>query len=107
MASEKVIHLNESTFDNQIQSGVSLVDFWASWCAPCRALAPTIDKLAESYEGQVKITKVDVDQNPGLAARFGVRGIPTVLVFKDGETVDSFVGNDPRQVEQLVERHAN
>ena len=105
MASEKVTHLNDTNFDEQVQSGLALVDFWASWCAPCVALAPTIDKLAEDYEGKVKVSKVDVDSNHAISARFGIRSIPTVILFQDGEPLGAVTGNDPHQIESLVEEH--
>lgn len=107
MASEKVLHLNDNNFDQAIQSGLTLVDFWASWCGPCLALAPTIDKLADTYNGQVKVSKVDVDENMVTPAKFGIRGIPTIILFKDGKPVDQFVGNGPQQIENMVKRHLN
>lgn len=107
MANENVIHLNDSTFSDQIQSGYTLVDFWADWCAPCHALSPTIDKIADKYKGQLKVSKVNADENHETMARYGVRGLPTVLLFKDGEQVDMVVGNAPAQVEKVVSSHIN
>ena len=104
MASDKVIHLDESTFENGVSKGLTLVDFWAAWCAPCRALAPTMDKLAEEYSDKVTVAKVDIDSNPTIPAKFGIRGIPTVMMFKDGQQVDMFVGNSPDKVRAMVER---
>ena len=104
MASEAVVHLTEDTFENGIQSGLTLVDFWAEWCGPCKALAPAIEQLADEYTGKVRVAKVDVDANPGIPGRFGIRGIPTVILFKDGAPLDMFVGNSPQKVREMVER---
>ena len=75
-----------------------LVDFWAEWCAPCKMVAPVIDDLAEEYEGKIKFTKVDVDVNPQTAMKYGIRSIPTLLVFKGGSPVDQVVGAVPKAV---------
>ena len=87
-----VLHLTEGAFDNAVSQGVTLVDFWAGWCGPCKMLAPTIDQLAEAYEGKATIAKIDVDAEPNLARRFGVMSIPTVVILKDGTEVDRKVG---------------
>ena len=87
-----VLHLTEDAFDNAVSQGVTLVDFWANWCGPCKMLAPTIDQLADSYDGKAVIAKVDVDAEPNLARRFGVMSIPTVIILKDGIEVDRKVG---------------
>lgn len=105
MASEKVFHLTESDFNESIKEGITLVDFWAEWCGPCKALAPAIDQLAEDYDGKVKVAKVDVDSNQGIAGQFSIRGIPTVLLFKDGEQIDMFTGNAPGKIKEMIERH--
>ena len=73
-----------------------LVDFWADWCAPCKMVAPILDELAEEYDGKVKFTKLDVDSNPQIAMQYGIRSIPTLLVFKDGGAVDQVVGAVPK-----------
>lgn len=104
MSNEKVVHLNEGDFDQGISSGLTLVDFWAEWCAPCKALAPTMDELADKYSGKLTVAKVDIDANPNIPVKFGIRGIPTVMLFKDGEQVDIFVGNSPQKVREMVER---
>ena len=104
MTSEKVIHLTEETFDNAIGKGLTLVDFWAEWCAPCLALAPMIEQLAEEFPEKLTVAKVDIDSNPGIPTKFGIRGIPTVILFKDGEQLDIFVGNSPQKVREMVER---
>lgn len=86
-------------FDNKVlQSDVPvLVDFWAEWCGPCKAIAPHVEALAQEYSGKAKIYKVDVDQDPDIAVRFGVMNIPTLLLFKDGQVVDHMVGAESKQ----------
>ena len=91
-----VLHLNESEFDAKITSApLAMVDFWATWCGPCKMLAPTIEKIGESYEGKALIAKVDVDQCQDLAARFGIMSIPTVVFFQNGKEVGRRVGVQP------------
>ena len=107
MTSEKVLHLDDSNFEEQTKSGYALVDFWATWCGPCISLAPTIDELAEKHDGQLKVCKVDVDANMESAAKFGVRGIPYIILLKDGKKVDEVTGNDPGRVKALAEQALN
>ena len=107
MASEKVIHLDDSNFEEQTKSGYALVDFWASWCGPCIALAPKIDELAEKLDGKLKVCKLDVDSNMESAAKFGVRGIPYIVLLKDGKEVGSVTGNDPSRIQALAEQALN
>ena len=90
-----VLHLNKNNFDETIGEGISLVDFWAAWCGPCRMLAPVIDELAEKYEGQYKICKVNADEEEELLARYGVMMLPTVILFRDGEELDKRIGIHP------------
>ena len=107
MASDKVVHLSDDAFDNEVLKSTIpvLVDFWASWCAPCKAISPVIDGLADEYEGRVKITKLNVDENPATPGKFGVRGIPTLILFKDGKVVDQVVGAVPKnQLEGLLKK---
>lgn len=94
MASDNVVQVTDSSFDTDVlgASVPVLVDFWAVWCGPCKAIAPLLDQIAEDKAGAVKIAKVDVDKNPGTAMRFGVRNIPTLLLFKDGQVVGQRVG---------------
>ena len=98
---------NENTFDEKILTTEKpvLVDFWASWCAPCKAIAPLIDTIAEEYEGRVKVGKVNVDENPATPTKFGIRGIPTIILFKDGKVLDQVVGAAPKaQLEALIKK---
>ena len=89
--------LTESTFGEAIASGETLVDFWATWCGPCRMQAPIVEQFAEAHP-EVKVAKVDVDENPNLARRFGIMSIPTVIAFRDGEVVNKRVGLSPMPV---------
>jgi thioredoxin 1 len=107
MASEKVIVLDDSNFETEVlQSPIPvLVDFWASWCAPCKAIAPLVDALAGDFEGQVKVGKVNVDESPATPAKYGIRGIPTLILFKGGKVVDQVVGAVPKaQLEALIKK---
>ena len=92
----KYIELTGADFEATLAEGVSLVDFWAPWCGPCRMIAPVIEELAEEYEGKAVIAKVDVDTAPEVAGQFGIRSIPTVLFFKNGELVDQMIGAAPK-----------
>ena len=101
--------ITDTDFDTEVlkSSAPVLVDFWATWCGPCRALAPKIDELSSTYTGKVKFVKMDVDQNPETAGRFGVRGIPTLILFKNGQMVDQLVGNQPKEViENVLQKHS-
>ena len=88
------IDVNEDTFEQEVIKADTpvLVDFWADWCAPCKMIAPVVEELAEELDGKVKFTKVDVDSNPGTALSYDIRGIPTLLIFKDGKPFDKMVG---------------
>ncbi len=94
------LELTDSNFQSEVMEGdqVSLVDFWATWCGPCRMIAPTIEELATEYEGKAKIGKVNVDENPEVSSQFGVRSIPTLLFIKNGEIVDKQVGAAPKSL---------
>jgi thioredoxin len=98
MASQATLHLTEAAFDQTLaqHQGPVIVDFWAEWCGPCKAIAPALDELAQEYAGRVTIAKVNVDEHPGLAARFQVRSIPTLLIFKGGQVIDQVVGAVPK-----------
>ena len=95
------IHFTDSNFQNEVLQSDQpvLVDFWADWCGPCRRVGPTIEKLAEQYKGSVKIGKLNVDESPASAQKFGIQSIPAVLLFKDGKVVEQLVGA------QSIERH--
>jgi thioredoxin 1 len=98
MAESLVLHLTEQNFDEALagSQGLMMVDFWAEWCGPCRAIAPVLDELTRASGGRVTLAKVNVDENPGLAARYGVRSIPTTLFVKDGKVVDEVIGAVPK-----------
>ena len=98
------ITITDDSFQSEVvQSSIPvLVDFWAVWCGPCRMVAPIVDELAVEYEGRVKVGKVDVDSEQKIAADYGIRSIPTLLIFKDGELADQIVGAVPKK--QLVEK---
>lgn len=107
MGSANVKNTTDGNFEKEVlaSSKPVLVDFWATWCAPCRALAPVVDEIADQYAGKVEVFKVDIDSNPDTPARFGVRGIPTVILFKGGKVVDQVVGAVPKaNLEELVKK---
>jgi thioredoxin 1 len=107
MASDKVVAFTDANFDREVlQSDVPvLVDFWATWCQPCKAIAPLIDTVAEENAGKIKVGKVNVDENPSSPGKYGVRGIPTLILFKGGAIVDQVVGAVPKsQLDALIEK---
>jgi thioredoxin 1 len=108
MASEKVATFTDANFDADVlkSSTPVLVDFWAEWCGPCRALGPTIDALATDYAGKVAVGKLNVDENPNVTMQYMVRGIPTVMVFKGGEVVEQIVGlADKAEFQKALDKH--
>ncbi len=94
MAGDKVRHITDAEFDKQVlEAGIpTLIDFWAPWCGPCKAIGPVIEELAEEFDGRAKITKMNVDENPATPGKYGIRAIPTLILFKDGQLVDQITG---------------
>jgi len=94
----KYIELTSDNFEATIGEGVAMVDFWAPWCGPCRMIAPVVEELAEEFEGKANICKVNTDEQQEIAAKYGIRSIPTILFFKDGQMVDQMVGAASKDV---------
>ena len=92
------VHVTDATFDEEVKNSdvPVVVDFWAEWCGPCKQIGPALEELAAEYEGKIKIAKVDVDQNPNTAAMMGVRGIPALFIFKDGQVISNRAGAAPK-----------
>ncbi len=106
MASEKVKTFTDGNFDDETKQGVVLVDFWAEWCGPCRRLAPTVDALASEFDGRATVAKLNVDDNPNVPGRYAIRGIPTLLLFKDGQLEETIVGLAAKEdIARMIERH--
>ena len=106
MASDKLKTLTDSNFDTEIKNGVVLVDFWAEWCGPCRRIAPIVEELAGTYDGRATVAKMNVDENPDVPSRYAIRGIPTLLLFKDGQLAETIVGlHSKEDIAATIERH--
>ncbi len=102
-----VLEVTDATFKQEVLDSQTpvLVDFWAAWCGPCRALAPSVETVADEHAGKVKVCKVDVDANPAVAGQFGIRSIPTLLLFNGGQNVGQLVGNVPKNaIDDLIKR---
>ena len=108
MASDKIQTLTDANFDQTVNQSAQpiLVDFWAEWCGPCRRLAPTVDALASEFDGRATVAKLNVDENPNVPGRFAVRGIPTLLLFKEGQLAETIVGLRAKEdIAQMIERY--
>ena len=102
-----VLHVNDATFDREVLQSEQpvLVDFWAVWCGPCKAIAPIVEGIAQTYAGKLKVAKVNVDENPATPSRYSIRGIPTLLFFKGGKVADQIVGFVPQEaIEEKIQR---
>jgi thioredoxin 1 len=107
MASNDVVTLQDATFEQEVLKSDTpvLVDFWAVWCGPCKAIAPTVEELAKQYKGKVKVAKMDVDEHQQVPQQYGIRSIPTLLLFKGGRVVDTIVGAVPKsKLEDSIKR---
>ncbi len=106
MASNDIVTLKDATFDQEVLKSETpvLVDFWAVWCGPCKAIAPVVDDLATRYKGKLKVGKMDVDDQQAIAQQYGIRSIPTLLVFKGGRVVDTIVGADRTRLEESIKK---
>ncbi len=107
MASDKIGNVTDASFDSDVLKSAEpvLIDFWATWCAPCRAIAPVVEQLAGEYAGKVKVVKINIDDNPKVPTQYDVRSIPTLLMFKGGSVVGQLVGAVPRpKIEELIKK---
>jgi thioredoxin 1 len=107
MASENIQQVTDSSFEQLVKSPTPvLIDFWAEWCMPCKRIAPTVEQLATDYAGKLTVAKMNVDENPDVPTRLGIRGIPTLMLFKGGEMVDTVVGAvDKDTLKKMVDSH--
>ena len=106
--SKNIMALSDDNFDEEVlqESKPVLVDFWAAWCAPCRMIAPVIDEIAQTYGTKIKVAKFDVDNNSKVPNQYGIRSIPTVLLFKDGQVAEQVIGANAAEIKKIVEQNA-
>jgi thioredoxin 1 len=107
MASDAILEVTDQNFDQEVLKSDTpvIIDFWAAWCGPCKALAPVVDEIAKQYQGKIKVGKMDVDKNQATPMRYGVRGIPTLLVFKGGQVREQIVGFVPKEtIEKALDK---
>src|SRR2546423_3660756 len=107
---EHVKDVNDSNFEQDVLSATEpvLVDFWAEWCAPCRMLAPTVDAVAEKYAGRASVVKVNVDDNPTVSQKYGIKGIPTLILFKNGKEEERIVGATSKEaISRMIDKHVS
>jgi thioredoxin 1 len=104
--SKNVLTFTDANFDAEVLKSDRpvLVDFWAVWCAPCRMISPLMDQLADSYGSRLRVGKVNIDESPGIPNRYGIRSIPTVVLFREGKMVDQVIGANPNDIKRLVEK---
>lgn len=106
--SKNILTAIDSTFDAEVVNSpqLAMVDFWAEWCGPCRMLGPTVEQIADEFAGKVKVYKMNVDENPNTPARFHIKGIPTIIFFKNGSAIDQMVGNHPKaNIIATIQKH--
>ena len=106
--SENIIKVSDDSFDNEVlsASGPVLVDYWAEWCGPCKMIAPVLDEIADEYDGRLTVAKLNIDDNPNTPPKYGIRGIPTLMLFKDGEVAATKVGSVSKtQLTEFVDQH--
>ena len=104
--SKNIIELNADNFESEIKNGVTLVDFWAEWCGPCKMLTPVIHELADDFAGKAKVAKLNVDECGEIAMKFGIMSIPTIIIFKDGQPAEKSIGAAPKEtLAELINNH--
>jgi thioredoxin 1 len=110
MAGNGIVELSDESFDRDVLKSEQpvMVDFWAAWCGPCKALAPIVEEVANAYNGKIKVAKMDVDKNVATPQRYGIRGIPTLLIFKDGKVQEQIVGYVPKEtIQKALDKHVS
>jgi len=106
--SENIVKVSDDSFEKDVlsASGPVLVDYWAEWCGPCKMIAPVLEELADEYDGRLTVAKLDIDENPDTPPKYGIRGIPTLMLFKDGEVAGTKVGSVSKtQLAEFVDQH--